>query len=205
MNDVVRVKPAGAQLRRVLLFSAFAALTGVLAGSVASRERAPTARAKAEPTLEAPVAATDLDGVAGTADSETGKKTEGPAGLASMRPAIPTLAPAFEGFGTVTVFLVLLLGASLLLLKRGARPGPKNGQVRVVDTVPLGGRRLIHLVRCGDRRYLIGNSERGIHFLASVESISDSDAVPAAVESRPDREGEESFDDVFQTLGVTAR
>ncbi|MFG0319733.1 MAG: flagellar biosynthetic protein FliO [Planctomycetota bacterium JB042] len=207
MNEVVRAKPAGAGLRRVLIFSVLAAVAGVLAGSVASDGRPPTARAKAEaavpeepPAVDSPPGAS---GEAGAAAPALGLRREPPAGASA--PAMPGLAPAFDGLGTVTVFLVALLAATLLLVKRGAKTGPKNGQVRVVDTVPLGGRRLIHLVRCGDRRYLIGNSERGIHFLASVDPVLETEEPAPARAPEEDREGEPTFDDVFRAFGAAAR
>ncbi len=200
MNEVVRAKPAGAGLRRVLIFSVLAAVAGVLAGSIAADGRPPTARAKAEPADGPP--AVEAADVARDAPA-LGVRSETPLGAAA--PGMPGLAPAFDGLGTVTVFLIALLAATLLLVKRGAKTGPKNGQVRVVDTVPLGGRRLIHLVRCGDRRYLIGNSERGIHFLASVEPVLEDGGRVEELPPEEDREGEPTFDDVFRTFGAAAR
>lgn len=86
-----------------------------------------------------------------------------------------TTAPAFPGIDTrFTALWALLLLLSVCAViavmvarkARAARDG--NGTIHLVDTLLLGGRRMLHLVRVDNRKYLISNSERGIQFLASV-------------------------------------
>jgi len=198
MIESLRVRPAGATLRRLLLFSLLAAAAGILAGTVASVEPSTSASAL-EQTLDAGLERPDAP-IGDDERADAAPLTGHPAPEADTL-GIPPLAPAFEGAGTVIFFLGLVLAAALLLVKRGARKRPVSGQVRVVDTVPLGGRRLIHLIRCGDRRYLIGNSERGIHFLASVDSLTEEEGGRAeSAEDTP--EGQPTFEHVFGSIGA---
>ncbi len=82
--------------------------------------------------------------------------------------ALKDLAPSLTGVWVTLGLFVLLGGGLVLLLRGGRRFAAANGVLHVVDTLPLGGRRMIHLIRCDGRKYLIGNSERGIHYLASL-------------------------------------
>lgn len=90
-----------------------------------------------------------------------------PAGDAAAA-ALQDLAPPITGVWVTLALLVLLGGALVLLVRGGRRFAPASGALHVVDTLPLGGRRMIHLIRCDGRKYLIGNSERGIQYLASL-------------------------------------
>lgn len=94
---------------------------------------------------------------------------------------------------TALLVFAVLGTAAVAILARRARMRPSNGTIHVVDTIALGGRRMLHLVRCGDRKYLLGNSERGIHYLASVppephEQYAEEVAEPAIEEAADDPE-----------------
>lgn len=90
---------------------------------------------------------------------------------AAERPAATAAAsfrPPLQGVWIAGGLLAALILILLVAVRRAGGVRTGNGDLHVVDTLHLGGRRLIHLVRCGDRKYLIGNSERGIHYLSSL-------------------------------------
>jgi len=72
----------------------------------------------------------------------------------------------------VSVVLVVVLGAAAYyLLKRlPGRLGQVSGrEVRLVETVNLGSRRAVHLLRVGPRRFLIGSTSEEIVLLADLD------------------------------------
>jgi len=120
----------------------------------------------------------------------------GPAAAAAAEPLLPGLTglPSMTGVW-VTLFLFMLVGVGLVVLvTRSRRFRAGNGSLHVVDSISLGGRRLIHLIRCGDRKYLIGNSEKGIQYLASLPT----DPLENEIERTLDRrEGERTFEELL--------
>jgi flagellar biogenesis protein FliO len=46
--------------------------------------------------------------------------------------------------------------------------GAKDGQLQIVETMHLGPRKTIHIIRAGKKRLLIGNSNEGIRLLADL-------------------------------------
>lgn len=89
--------------------------------------------------------------------------------------------------------LGLLAAAALLLARRKRRAG---GILQVVETVGLGPRRSLVVVRVGDELLLLGSSEAGIHLVATRPA----DAIPAAAEERSTGR----FDDLLARLGAGA-
>lgn len=84
-----------------------------------------------------------------------------PAGMESLSPDI---TPVWIGL----TILCLAAAATVALTRRARVLRDGNGSIHIVDTQLLGGRRMLHLVRVDGRKYLIGNSERGIHYLATL-------------------------------------
>lgn len=106
----------------------------------------------------------------------------------------PDMRGLYIAGGVLSVFLV---GAALLMKRtKGARPG--NGSVHLVDTLHLGAGRLVHLVRVDGRKFLLGNSERGVHFLASIPQNEFERSIDASLDATADEqkaiEGEPTFD-----------
>jgi len=79
-------------------------------------------------------------------------------------------APAVSPVGLWTALLVLAAcGAALFLFLRKARaPRGSHGRLEVLDTLPLAGKRFLHLVRCGELRLLVGSSEAGLFRVAAL-------------------------------------
>ena len=185
---LLKVLPREAGPRRFLLVLVVAIGLGILAG-ILSQDHLPMQSGSVAEAIPAAVASD----------------------LITQEPVDPTAAArdklSTSSFGSlpsmtgiwVTLVLFMLLGLALILLlgkHRRFRPG--NGSLHVVDTIPLGGRRLIHLIRCGDRKYLIGNSEKGINYLATLPS----DPLEKEVEQEHRRaEGELTFDELLATGG----
>jgi flagellar biogenesis protein FliO len=46
--------------------------------------------------------------------------------------------------------------------------GAKDGQLQIVETMHLGPRKTIHIIRAGKKRLLIGNSNEGLRLLADL-------------------------------------
>ncbi len=106
----------------------------------------------------------------------------------------PDMRGLYIAGGVLGVFLA---GAALLMKRtKGARPG--NGSVHLVDTLHLGAGRLVHLVRVDGRKFLLGNSERGVHFLASIPQNDFERSIDASLDATADEEkaieGEPTFD-----------
>jgi flagellar biogenesis protein FliO len=94
---------------------------------------------------------------------------------------------------------LLAFGAIAMLFARKSRATrPGNGAVHLVDTLSLGAGRRVHLLRVDGRKFLIGNSERGLHFLASVPQNDAERAFDAALGADEAElaaaEGEPTFD-----------
>lgn len=114
-------------------------------------------------------------------------KVAGPAGdLSSLA---PDLAPVWIGL----TILCIAAGAVVMITRRTRALRSGNGSIHVVDTQLLGGRRMIHLVRVDGRKYLIGNSERGVHFLASIPQNELEEEVDELTESELQPDGETPF------------
>lgn len=157
-----RLRP-GSRRNTLFLVGAFSAAlaAGAAVGLLAGQD--PPAAARTVPASEPPPAAPPVEA-----------------------PELPT-----EGLWTAGAFLAVLVGAALFLVRRGPRLRAGGRQVRLVESLPLGPRRRLHVVRCGDRRYLIGDSERGLTYIATLEPLLEDEA------NRSPGEGEPSFDDVL--------
>jgi len=117
----------------------------------------------------------------------------GAAATSAQPPATPDPKPTFgrqdDDFGKVVaqslgaVFLILLLGALAILVVKRLLPriGVTQGRrIRVLETVYLGPRRSLHMVRIGDRILLIGGAHDGLSLLSDLTGfVSPDDADPA--------------------------
>ena len=116
-----------------------------------------------------------------------------------LAPSDPSLKGLWIG---LTLFSVAAVG--IIVLSRRARANDGNGTIHLVDTLGLGGRRMVHLLRVDDRKYLIGNSERGIHFLSSVPQNEIEAEVEELAREADATEGEAPFA-AYLNLGGRAR
>ncbi len=131
-----------------------------------------------------------------------------PAAAASTAPAEPAATPLTtlpkptlpagldtSWTGVVGVFAVLVAGLAALTLvaRRGLRVKRGNGALHLVDTLALGPRRLLHVVRVNQRLYLVGNSERGVSYLAT---LPDSALDAAAAETVDPADGRADGDEL---------
>jgi flagellar biogenesis protein FliO len=129
----------------------------VLGIAIGANDRAPRATAATNPA------------------SATGATTAEPTTAESQKPALgkrttPTL-PETPSLGGVWMLLLALAAGGVVIVmvaKRNGLARAGNGQLAVVDSIALGPKRLVHLVRCGDRRFLLASSEAGVSCLASL-------------------------------------
>ncbi|MFH0946379.1 MAG: flagellar biosynthetic protein FliO [Planctomycetota bacterium] len=182
---LLKVLPREAGPRRFLFVLLAAIALGILAGTL-SKSRLPT---------ESSSSVAPADAIEGTTPRSSELAGGAKQGLSSTSFAeMPSLAGIWI---TLVLFMLLGLGV-ILLLGRHRRFRPGNGSLHVVDTIPLGARRLVHLIRCGDRKYLIANSEKGINYLATLPS----DPLEREVEQEPRKaEGELTFDELLSAGG----
>jgi flagellar biogenesis protein FliO len=154
-----------------------------------------------DPTREALAAEVAESGIT----SEGGQVPPATATSDTTRPASPRLElTGLEAdVSGLIVAIVALAGFAFLalILARRGRFGarPNNGQVHLVDSLRLGPTRSVHLLRCDGRRYLLGDSERGIHFLATLPPTETERAIDAVVgdpesELASSLEGEPGFE-----------
>jgi flagellar biosynthetic protein FliO len=95
----------------------------------------------------------------------------------------PTVKPA-DNSGTrelffkmmLSVLLVVVLGVTAIYISKKFLPGITNlsgKEVRVVETVHLGPRRAVHLLKVGNKRLLIGSTNESITKLADITGVSE--------------------------------
>jgi flagellar biogenesis protein FliO len=63
---------------------------------------------------------------------------------------------------------------------------PTGKNVRVLETVHLGSRKTVHLLRVGSRKYLVGSSRERISLLADVTEAAADETPPAGEEQPPE-------------------
>ncbi len=133
-----------------------------------------------------------------SAASVTGTIDDPPARpAAATADGVPDIAPSLGGLWIAVIVFGAIGLVAVYAIKGGIRFRPSSGVLHVVDTLPLGGRRLIHLVRCGDRKYLIGNSERGIQYLASIPCGPEERDVEERAAAYPDSEFDADAEPTF--------
>ncbi|MEN6309148.1 MAG: flagellar biosynthetic protein FliO [Anaerohalosphaeraceae bacterium] len=87
-----------------------------------------------------------------------------------------TTGSGFGGGKLMGQFLVMLLFVALIgiaawfLLKKMNNPWlrGKGGHLSVIETLPLGARRSIHLIQAGNKQLLISNSPEGVRLLTDM-------------------------------------
>lgn len=80
------------------------------------------------------------------------------------------------------VLLVVVLGAAAIYLSKKLLPGlthPSGKQIRIIETVHLGPRKAVHLLKIGDKQILIGSTNENITKLADVMDESSEMGSPA--------------------------
>lgn len=109
------------------------------------------------------------------------------------------LAPDFTGLVIVGGILAVFCLGAFFLSARTRQRRISNGVVHLVDSLPIAPGRSVHLVRCEGRKFLIGNSERGIHFLASLPQNEVERALDAVVDdtAASETEGEPTFESLL--------
>lgn len=140
-------------------------------------------------------------GVAGMPDAPKASADDGATSLpAAVGSAGADLTPLWVGLSILVAAAVFLIAVSRRA--RAIRGG--SGAIHVVDTQHLGGRRMVHLLRVDGRKYLIGNSERGIHFLASIPQNELEQEIDELDGGASEAEGETAFS-TYLTLSGRAR
>ena len=69
------------------------------------------------------------------------------------------------------VFIVIVLGIGAIYLSKKLLPGLTNlsgKQIRIIETVHLGPRKAVHLLKIGGKQILIGSTNENITKLADV-------------------------------------
>jgi flagellar biogenesis protein FliO len=153
-----------------------------LAGIAGAAEPRQPAQRSALQAYATPAAGTAGEPVAATVPS----RAQAPASSATPATAAPAALaddPAFKGpdlfdLGAKTLLVLVLLFATLRVLRRvqGAGPAKGTGQLTVLESRPLGPKTQLHLVAVGDRRIVIGQSPSGLVALGELDAAE----LPAA-------------------------
>lgn len=107
-----------------------------------------------------------------------------PAAASSATSAItePAPAPLEAGpGGWLALGLFFALAAAAVLARRRRRPAERR--LEVVETVSLGPRRSLLLVRLGGREAVLGASEAGVQLLMSFEAAPGGERAPSPFEA----------------------
>lgn len=114
-------------------------------------------------------------------------------GATSTMPGIDMTRYALVCLGLVAVILVLAW-AFKRFLAGNMRLRAAQRSMKVVDVLPLGGKRQLAVVKCYDRTFLIGMGEREVNLVTELDADEDVEGQlkqPAATEPR-------SFKSLFQ-------
>ncbi len=168
--------------------------------------RPPSRRALALLCVAVPVAAALAGVLIGLTGGTTAANAAGPtterladaAGTTATQAAAPLPAGLDVSWsGVIAVFVILgcALAALAWVARRGVRVKRGNGTLHLVDTLALGPRRLLHVVRVNERLYLVGNSEKGVQYLATLpdaaldRTLGDEPAAEVAGDAEPEFAG----------------
>lgn len=107
--------------------------------------------------------------------------------LNSNQPNLTTGSDDNSGLGEayikmiLTILLVVVLGAAAIYLSKKLLPGLSHlsgKQIRIIETVHLGPRKAVHLLKIGDRQILIGSTNENITKLTDVIDKSSEAGTP---------------------------
>lgn len=137
------------------------------------------------------IGARDRDSTASASTATASEPTTEPTRPALGKRSNPTLPETPSLTGVWMLLLALAAGgvAVVVAAKRSGLARAGNGQLAVVDSIALGPKRLVHLVRCGDRRFLLASSEAGVSCLATLPQEFHEAEVDAIAQT-PDAESE---------------
>ena len=83
-----------------------------------------------------------------------------------------------------TILLVVVLGTAVVYISKKFLPRfthPSGKRIRVIETVHLGPRRTVHLLKIGNRQLLVGSTSENITKLADVTNEPSEKDLPATV------------------------
>jgi flagellar biogenesis protein FliO len=165
---------------------------GAKAAAVAALLAAACLQARAEPPTTQPAPATQPAPTTGAAPAATqpvaGRAEEG-TGILKLKE--DGSVGAVWQMLAYTLILLVLAAVGIFLAKRFipkiGMPTGKN--VRVLETVHLGSRKTVHLLRVGSRKYLVGSSRERITLLADVTEAAAAETPAAPEEGADDAKG----------------
>jgi flagellar biosynthetic protein FliO len=76
---------------------------------------------------------------------------------------------------TLAVLMVIVLGGAVIYLSRKILPGLSNmsgKNIKVVETVHLGPRKSVHLLKIGNQQILVGSTNENITKLADISDLA---------------------------------
>jgi flagellar biosynthetic protein FliO len=111
----------------------------------------------------------------------------------STMPGIDMTRYALVCFGLVAVILVLAWAFKRFLAGNMTLRASQRS-MKVVDVLPLGGKRQLAVVRCYDRSFLIGMGEREVSLVAELDAAEDLEGKLAQASEGESR----SFKSLFQ-------
>jgi flagellar biosynthetic protein FliO len=82
------------------------------------------------------------------------------------------------------ILLVVVLGTAVVYISKKFLPGfthPSGKRIRIIETVHLGPRRTVHLLKIGNRQLLVGSTSESITKLADVTNEPSEKDLPATV------------------------
>lgn len=91
--------------------------------------------------------------------------------------------PVFKALGGLGLVLCLIIGGFFGLKKFAPQYFAKHSSeksLKVIETLSMGDRRSISLIRVDNSHFLVGNTPQQINFLATLPSTPSSDSDPAA-------------------------
>lgn len=91
--------------------------------------------------------------------------------------------PVLKAIGGLGLVLCLIIGGFFGLKKFAPQYFAKHSSgksLKVIETLSLGDRRSISLIRVGNSHFLVGNTPQQINFLATLPATPSSDSGPAA-------------------------
>lgn len=111
------------------------------------------------------------------------------------------------GFGDVLRMLLVLgvviavIYITFALLKRASRSQVRSSTlIHSLSSMPLGGNRALHLIRVGERHYLIGSAEQNVQLIEAIEDQETIDHIKQNKDAATPTAGDGSFKQRIRSL-----
>jgi flagellar protein FliO/FliZ len=162
-----------------------AALIVIFSGTVLFSQAAPKAQASTPAASDAP----GQGGGLGADESSLAFAPEGGAKAGTVKAKTPGISSFVQMLGVLGLVALSVYGAVMFFIKLKKPRTPAHSSIQVLASSSLAPGKAIHVVKAGDRAYLIGSSESAVSLIANVEDKEYVDRLELEAQAAPQRSG----------------